>query len=186
MVTAESDDSPLSADISPKGDIILVIGSQELRLRVSSQCLGFASKVFSVMFGPHWSEGQGLSEKSPKEVRLEEDDAAAMRTVCNVIHFCNDAVPSTITALELFQIAIVVDKYDLGVALKWATTQWLRTASSIETSDMGYVMAAAYLLRDMKRFTTSTEALLLGHSGSYLDLLEEQSVCEMVPQKLTC
>jgi hypothetical protein len=50
------------ADISPDGDVVLVVGPRNVRLRIHSQCLRCASKVFGAMFGPHWSEGQGLSK----------------------------------------------------------------------------------------------------------------------------
>lgn len=77
------------------------------------------------MFRSDWSEGQGLSWESPNEVQLDEDDADALRTICYVIHHRNDAVPRVITPLEVLQIAIAADKYDLGLALQYATAQWL-------------------------------------------------------------
>jgi hypothetical protein len=44
-------------DISPDGDVVLVVGPRNVRLRIQSQCLRCASKVFGAMFGPTWSEG---------------------------------------------------------------------------------------------------------------------------------
>jgi hypothetical protein len=62
-------------DILPDGDVVLVVGGDNIRLRVYSQCLRSASQVFAAMFGPNWSDGQRLSRESPTEVPLPEDDA---------------------------------------------------------------------------------------------------------------
>jgi hypothetical protein len=90
------------ADISPDGDVVLVVGPWNVRLRIHSQCLRCASKVFGAVFGPHWSEGQGLSKESPREVPLVEDDADALRTICCVIHYRNDNVPQAPDAKRSF------------------------------------------------------------------------------------
>jgi hypothetical protein len=83
METAElnSKSDPVQ-DISPDGDVILVAGPRKAQLRIQSQCLRCASRVFGAMFKPDWIEGQGLSKESPQEVLLEEDDADALRTIC--------------------------------------------------------------------------------------------------------
>src|SRR5262249_24550771 len=97
MDTAERNgESDLITDISPDGDVVLVVGPQNVRLRIHSQCLQCASNVFGAMFGPHWSEGQGLSKESPREVPLVEDDADALRIICCVIHHRNDDVPQSL------------------------------------------------------------------------------------------
>ena len=80
-------------DISPDGDVVLVVGPRNVRLRIQSQVLWCASKVFGAIFGPTWSEGQGLSKESPREVRLVEDDADALRIIYYVIHYRNNNVP---------------------------------------------------------------------------------------------
>jgi hypothetical protein len=119
------------ADISPNGDVILVVGPRNVRLRIHSLCLRCASKVFGVMFGPRW--GEGISEGYPKEVPLVEDDADALRTICCVFHHRNDAVPQAFTPREVLQIAIEANKYDLGVALKYASAQWLQPERSTDS-----------------------------------------------------
>ena len=107
-------------DISPDGDVVLVVGPRNVRLRIQSQVLRCASKVFGAMFGPTWSEGQGLSKESPREVRLVEDDADALQIICRVIHHRNNDVPQSLTPKEVLQITIEADKYDLNIALKYA------------------------------------------------------------------
>ncbi|CZR60106.1 uncharacterized protein PAC_10001 [Phialocephala subalpina] len=170
-------------DISPDGDVVLVVGPRNERLRVQSQCLQCASKVFDAMFKPYWSEGQGLSKESPREVPLVEDDAHAMQTICCVIHHRNNDVPVSLTSKEVLQIAIAVDKYDLKVALKYASVQWLKPRPDEERVDKGYLLAAAFLYDDMDTFAAHTLSLILYHKGSYLEFLDDEITNQIVHWK---
>lgn len=186
MDTKEHNDKldPVS-DISPDGDVVLVVGPRKERLRIQSQCLRCASKVFAAMFGPHWREGQGLSKEHPREVPLVEDDADALRTICYIIHHRNDDVPQSLTPEEVLQIFIEVDKYDLKVALKYASVQWLKPRDNADRVDKGYLLAAAFLY-DMDSFVAHTLALILHYKGSYLEFLDDEITSEIVPWKTFC
>lgn len=173
-------------DISPDGDVVLVVGPRNVRLRVQSHCLRCASKVFDAMFRPNWIEGQGLSKDTPKEVPLVEDDADALRTICCVIHHRNDDVSQSLTAKEILQIAIEVDKYDLKVALKYASAQWLKPQDNIDRVDRGYLLAAAFLFGGMDTFAAHTLALILYYKGSYLEFLDDEITSQIVPLKTFC
>jgi hypothetical protein len=173
-------------DISPDGDVVLVVGPRNVRLRIQSQFLRCASKVFGAMFGPTWSEGQGLSKESPREVRLVEDDADALRIICCVIHHRNDDVPQYLTPRKVLQIAIEADKYDLNVALKYARAQWLKPRGSPERVDIGYLLAAAFLFGDMDMFVANTLALILHYNGSYLECLDDEITSQIIPWKTFC
>jgi hypothetical protein len=181
--SGQSDPAP---DISPDGDVVLVVGPQNVRLRVHSQCLRCASKVFDAMFRPQWSEGQGLFKESPWEVPLVENDADALRTICCVIHHRNDDVPQSLTPNEVLQIAIEADKYDLSVALKYARKQWLKPRGSPDRVDMGCLLAAAFLFGDMDMFAAHTLALILHYQGSYLAFLDNEIISRIVPWKTFC
>jgi hypothetical protein len=41
-------------EVAKDGDVILVVGPEGRRMRVSSCVLRIASKVFAAMFGPNW------------------------------------------------------------------------------------------------------------------------------------
>jgi len=123
--------------ISPNGNVVLVVGPKAVRLRVHSLLLQSASKVFNAMFGPNWSEGQGLSEESRRSICLEEDDPEALRIICCVIHHRNDVVSLTLPPKQVLQIAIAADKYDLAVALTFAASQWLRQSQTFDMVEMG-------------------------------------------------
>ena len=173
-------------DIFPDGDVVLVVGPRNVRLRVQSQVLRCASKVFDAMFKPHWSEGQGLSKESPLEIPLVEDDADALRTICRVIHCCNDDVPHFLTPKEILQIFIEIDKYDLRVAFKYASVQWLKPRNNADRVDKGYLLAAAFLSGDMDTFVAHTLALILHYKGSYLEFFDDEITSQIVPLKTFC
>lgn len=186
MGAVEHGELDIPSDLCPDGDVILVVGSDNVRLRVHSQCLSCASKVFSAMFGPHWREGQGLSKESPKDIQLEDDNAAALRTICCVIHHCNDAIPQVLTPMEVLQIAITADKYDLGVALRYATAEWLQPKGNVDKTEMGYLMAAAYFLGNMEVFVKSSLKLILDYDGSYAEFLGDKLMNQVLPCKAVC
>lgn len=185
-ILSDSGMSDSVTDISSDGDVVLVVGPQNRRLRVQSQCLRYASRVFRAMFGPHWSDGQDLCKESPKEILLVEDDADALRTICCVIHHRNDTVPQALAPSKVLQVAIEADKYDCDIALKYASAQWLQLRDDADMVDLGYLMAAAYLFGNMEAFAALTLALILHHEGSYLELLDKELISESIPWKTFC
>ena len=133
------------------------------------------------MFGPTWSEGQGLSRESPREVRLVEDNADALRIICCIIHHLNNDVLQSPTPIEVLQIAIEADKYDLNVALKYARAQWLKPKGRLEREDIRYLLAAAFLFGNMDMFVAHALALILYYTGSYLEFLNDEITGQIVP-----
>jgi hypothetical protein len=179
------------AEIAPDGDVVFIVGRENVRLRVHSLILRSASKIFGAMFGPNWSEGQRLSKDLPTEVSLPEDDAEAMRTILCVIHLRNDLVPEHLTTQDFLQIAIEVDKYDLTIALKFASSVWLNLPSraplgitSIEQTK--HLMAAAFLFGNTNMFKRHTETLILDYGGSYLSLFKDERITQVIPSKIFC
>jgi len=58
--------NPPTTSIAPSGDVVLVIGDEEWRMRVHSLILRTSSRVFDAMLGPSYSEGANLSSAAPK------------------------------------------------------------------------------------------------------------------------
>lgn len=179
---------PPISDIAPDGNVILVVGPEKAPLKVYSQCLRAASKVFRVMFGPDWSEGQGLASQSPPEIPLEEDDASAFRIILCVLHHHNAEVPDSegLSPTEVLNIAVAADKYDLAVALKFAATEWLKPKKGLDLMDMGRLMTAALLLQDARMFAEQAMDLVLQWSGSYMALLDDAIINQFLPFKSVC
>ncbi|KAH7009109.1 uncharacterized protein B0I36DRAFT_342942 [Microdochium trichocladiopsis] len=129
------------------GDLILLLGPHQAPLKVQSRCLRTASK--------------------PKPVDLSDDDFGAMHTVCCVIHHRNDLLTPTLDPADLLRVAIVVDKYDLSVAMKFALAQWLKLRDDMDMIQLGFMLAAAYRLRHEELFEETTLALIIRCDASY-------------------
>ena len=170
-------------DISPDGDVVLVVGPRNARLRIQSQVLWCALNVFGAMFGPTWSEGQGLSKESPREVRLVEDNVDVLRIIYYIIYYRNNNVPQSLTLIEVLQIAIKADKYNLNIALKYARAQWLKLRGRPERVDIGYLLAVAFLFGDIGMFVAHAIGLILYYTGSYLEFFDNEITSQTVPWK---
>jgi hypothetical protein len=171
-------------DISPMGDTILIVGPDFLRLRVHSQCLQSASEVFLAMFRPDWDRYQSRSFKSPAEISLPKDDADAMQTIGCVIHHRNNLLPEDLTAKDVLQIAILVDKYDLRVALNFAMLKWLKPRSPVGLVETGRLLAAAFLLDSAEAFMTHIKTLVLEQGKSYLVMMKDELISQVLPLEI--
>ncbi|KAK3492179.1 uncharacterized protein B0T23DRAFT_135832 [Neurospora hispaniola] len=186
------DDNSDILEVSPVGDIILVVGppgEEQLRLRVSSTILRSASKVFDAMFSPPWVESsRTLSLESPKDVELPEDDPEAMKAICYVIHHRPDMISFVdVNAKQILQAARTIDKYDLGTAMQLVTDKWLRQqlrAKSVE--DLLYMAAAAMVLKNYKAFSKLTWLVMITHEGSYLRFQNDDQLRELFPSEMFC
>ncbi|KAF8847528.1 hypothetical protein BDZ45DRAFT_607352, partial [Acephala macrosclerotiorum] len=112
---------------------------------------------------------------------LVEDDADALRIICYVIYHYNNDVPQSPIPIEVLQITIEADKYDLNITLKYVRAQW-----KPEREDMGYLLAVAFLFGDMDMFVAYTLALILHYTGSYLEFLNNEITGQIVPWKTFC
>lgn len=90
-----------------------------------------------------------------------EDNVDALRILCFIIHHRNDGVPQSLSPNKVLQVAIEADKYDLTVALKYASIQWLKPRCNAQRVDMGYLLAAAFLFGDVDMFVAHTLTLML-------------------------
>ncbi|KAL3587778.1 hypothetical protein FPOAC2_13677 [Fusarium poae] len=100
-------------EIDPDGDLLLIVGPEETKLRVRSMLLMAASKPFSVMFGPNWKEGHDMRDRDgPFELSLPDDNAAALKIICSIIHYRNTEVlepspPATSSQLLSLQTSMI-------------------------------------------------------------------------------
>jgi hypothetical protein len=172
-------------EIAADGDIILVVGHDGVKLRVHSLILKTASKVFSAMLGPYFSEGQNITKDCPKEILLPEDDADALKIICEITHLQNSAVPDSLPPSAVIQLAITADKYDCVPALKFASAHWLEPRESQAVADLALLMAAAYILDDAQGFMEVSRSMIIQHDGSYL-LLANEELELIVPWRIFC
>ncbi|KAF5676958.1 hypothetical protein FDENT_9339 [Fusarium denticulatum] len=172
-------------EIASNGDLVLILGPEETKLRVCSILLIAASKPFSVMLGPDWKEGHNMhNQQGPFELSLPDDNATALKIVCSIIHHQNETVPRTLAASDILAIAVVADKYLCTNALKFASETWLRTFGS-EPHNLMLLTASAYLFRNAQAFSEITRALVLEYDGSYLALRTDE-VESIMPWRIFC
>ncbi|KAF4960489.1 hypothetical protein FSARC_10457 [Fusarium sarcochroum] len=176
--------------IAADGDLLLIVGPEETRIRVHSTSLMAASKPFSVMLGPHWKEGQNKHDhdehdrEKPFELLLPDDNAVALKMICFILHHQNREVPRSLTARDILAIAVAADKYDCLDALRFASESWLRTSGD-EAGNLMLLTAAAYIFQDAQAFKEITRALIIYYDGSYLALSLEE-VESFMPWRVFC
>lgn len=185
--------TPSVTEIAQDGDVILVVGPSKRKLWVSSTFLKNASPYFRTLFGPHFSEGQGLGSginTTPKEIPMPEDSADALEVICNIVHLRNDMIPEKLSPDEAFEIAVAADKFDCKTALKLAIQLWFDVRSMGRQGDMqvlGKYMAAAYILDIPSAFSDITKEMITRCEGSYLPLIDEAlGLTECVPFSVIC
>lgn len=173
-------------EMAVNGDLILVVGPDETRLRVNALFLQAASKPFAAMLGPDWKEGQSLIDRGSRaEIFLPEDNAAALENICAIIHHQNSRVSTSLTPDVILDVAIIADKYDCVDVLKFASYHWLRPGKAVPPTSLILLTAAAYLFHIPEAFKELTKALVLDYEGSYLDLASEE-VEPVMPWKAYC
>ncbi|GKU07789.1 btb poz protein [Fusarium langsethiae] len=161
-------------EIAPDGDLILVVGSDETKLRVRSVLMMAVSKPFSVMLGPDWKESHDMRDHDGlSKLSLPDDDAAALEIIFSVIHYQNKKVPRTLPACDVLAVAVVADKYGCVDALKFASETWLRISGD-EPDNLMLLTAAAYLFNNSQAFNKMTGALVVDYDGPYLALCADE------------
>lgn len=186
--TAHIPAQPEVVEIAPDGDVILVIGTSDnmIKLKVHSICLKLASKVFAAMFGPNWLEGKAVSKDDPKEVALPEDDPAAMRKICQILH---QQVPARgedeLTATEIARIALVAEKYDMGLPLSPFIDDWLANSEIVTTEDRLLCLCATAYLRPV--YTLEWMFKLVSHDTyCFSDFVNVPVLCDLMDGRMAC
>ncbi|KAF5006467.1 hypothetical protein FDECE_7154 [Fusarium decemcellulare] len=187
MDIVKTDQPTPTETIAHDGDVILIAGPEKKMLKVHSQCLCAASRVFDTMLSPRWRKGE-MSSEDPLEVDLSEDDADAIRLVCLVVHHRCNEIPENLTPEELLQVAIVVEKYLLTTAFQYVRARWFKTKNNFNDVLVGngYMLAAAYLLGDAEAFAAHSHALVLNTSAPYHYLMKEMPLKKFLPLEVIC
>ena len=178
-------------EIDRDGDVTLVLtksseGSQneEVSILVSSKVLTLASRVFAVMLGPHFLEGQRSASGALSPIPLPDDNADAMTTLCHILHLNNSALPEE-PELELFKnLALLCDKYDCVKPLKFVSEYWLLlwTKATIP-SEMQTLLLISYVFDRPERFSDVSMRIIKEFGGS-LKHLQNLEQFELIPEEL--
>ena len=162
-----------------EGDVILVVGNEKQKMRVSSVILSMASPVFKALLGPHFREGQEpRSSSSPVEVPLSDDESESMRDILDILHFRSGRMTAlymdseTRSAGYLLRFAVTADKYDLAEPVrghaKSMLQEWLAEYANCYLDDQQLfisIIIAAYVLDQESAFSSATHAFV--RHGTY-------------------
>lgn len=158
-------------NIADRGDAILEVDQfgHTRKLKVDTHMLRAASKTFDAMFGPNFSEGQGLDYRTPKQITLEDDHGEAMEAICKIIHYEDPEIPEEERPFFLHKMALIVDKYGLHKAVGPELTLYmLDSINGKNVPSMFWLMEAARLLEDARAYKAITKFLIFGVPYKYI------------------
>ncbi|KAJ5113100.1 hypothetical protein N7456_001634 [Penicillium angulare] len=159
---------PDSDTIDNDGDVFIVVEGQgevaTRRFLVSSKVLSLASPVFEKLFGPNFKEGKELANKTRPDIELHDDDAEAMSTLFNVLHFRETGEVLKMDIKRLAKVAIHCDKYDCARALTPWIPYWFNQLEALPTGsesdepqptveETGLLLLAAHFFRALTIFS---------------------------------
>ena len=116
--------------IDPEGDLQMDFTKDDepFGLLVNKQTLRLASSVFSRMLAKDSPFQESASKKDGIQViPLKEDDSVPMEMIMNAIHFHSNRVPHNVSSKQLFALAEVCDKYDMGKSLEFWGKLWIKS-----------------------------------------------------------
>ncbi|EON64597.1 hypothetical protein W97_03830 [Coniosporium apollinis CBS 100218] len=190
MESAWTPDPPSTVDIDRNGDVMLVLGPSEsprASLLVSSKVLSIASRVFEVMFGPYFMEGQAMREEKnpakPLQLPLPDDDPSGVTILCNYLHHRHLSLPKSPSLDLVVEVARVADKYDCAAILRPVVAAWMRPylfEASAEPQ-LRDLLALACLFDDAWSFKTVTAQILLAN-GKNFGYLRNGKLSHAIPE----
>lgn len=176
-------------EIDRHGDITLELvkhgegdKDEKVAILVSSKILTLASRVFAVMLGPNFLEGQRSPSGTLGPVTLPDDDADAMTLLCQILHFNYAALPKK-PQIELFKdLAVLCDKYDCVTPLNFVTEQWLLLwEKTTKKTEMETLLLISYVFDRPERFSEMSMRIVREFAGTlkHLGILEGSDI---IPQ----
>jgi hypothetical protein len=127
------------------------------------------------MFGPHFSEGQGLTSNpaGQKEIEMPEDDADALELVCCIIHVRNDLVPNALAPQKLVKFLATADKFECLIAMRFIGRIWVAPECHYKRHKMEDIIAliiSACALDHAEGFNQATLQFIQHWDGEFMKL----------------
>jgi len=156
----------------PDGDVILVLPSEAtdrtVRFQVNSHSLCLASSVFRAMLSEDapFKEGDALRSRDtsspPIEITLGDDEPKALGVLLRIVHLQFNWVPKRLGDDQLYQVAIVCDKYDMRQVLGPWSDQWIPVGTQLGGKIAGdQWLFIAYVFGRQALFTQLSKELIL-------------------------
>ncbi|KAI6777169.1 hypothetical protein HG530_001114 [Fusarium avenaceum] len=152
--------------VIPGGNIMLIVGQDEMEIQAGSEFLGHISPFFRAMFSSNMEEGQALRKNTgpnPVRIKLPVDDPAAVYFGLQALYGANPE-SFRIPARTIRDISIFADKYDMTTRFLPMASLWLAVApSSMDLPDRqaGWdLLIASYWFGLAKPFYMMSQFLL--------------------------
>ncbi|KAF5675483.1 hypothetical protein FCIRC_7467 [Fusarium circinatum] len=154
--------------ITPDGDVMLVVGQSQHKIQVSSHFLKLISPVFRAMLDAPMKEGSALANKfdhdDPIEIILPEDKEQPMDQVLRTL-YSSDPSATKFSISEAKEIAILAEKYGMVERLHVFGNFWVLNAVKTDskdpevTEDDWNTLVVAYILKVDWAFFAVTKAI---------------------------
>jgi hypothetical protein len=148
----------------------------------------YRQQSFRALFSGTFAEGEIIRNAagSPVEIRVSDAPSDPL-LLCQLLHFQGDL--DKVRPEQLLDLALIIDKYDCGTALRYAIISKLATLEldDIKQTEHVYYLTAAWILdqpnffRDLsKEIVTHDENGPLGLNASCLDILPDKVLSKFV------
>ena len=186
MSNSDDNNSSSTCILADPSDICLQVPLEAgyKNIRVSSTVLCLASKVFTGMLGANskFREAQLVGVgREDAFVALHDDNYDALLTILRVIHMQTTLVPLTNTVDNIYQIAVLCDKYEIAAPLvPWIQLWTSSLLKDMPTSDSIKWLFISWVFRKPRMFQRFSKDLI---SASVLndDLILMTDQGEMYP-----
>lgn len=182
--------SPEDRTLDPEGDVFLILTDhvetgksdrmddvnntteKEICVQCSSKHLMLASSVFKTMLSQNFMESSVLRSVGTLRLPLPDDNPDALLILLYIIHGQTKETPFAVDLYVLTQIAILVDKYRLYMAVGILSRIWIGNLS-VETSkssteDMRRWILISWVFQYPNEFTIATR-IAVRQCGSRID-----------------
>jgi hypothetical protein len=180
-------------DFAPDGDVVFIVKG-ETRVRVYSDVMKRASKVFAAMLGPNFKEGRALAEASatPVEIALPEDEPEHFGWICRALHCQASTKLWKPVTSQLVSVWMLVDKYDMKDNMQLSLGFWIGVQVERKTGDTSrtdfWLLAQMSLgTQDAEPFRSATLALILYTKASFVYMAtfsESRRSPALIPDRL--
>ena len=165
--------------LDPEGDVILVVmfNKTTARFQINSNILCVASPVFRAMLGRHsqFKEASALAAARLQsdsvttgtyELTLPDDNPKPLAAVLRILHAKHTLIPKLLTEDQLFEVAVICDKYDLGPVVMVWVDRWILLLvpdeSKMPPTVVGHKwLFIAYVFKRENLFRPLTQELIL-------------------------
>ncbi|KAI1637797.1 hypothetical protein F4809DRAFT_603385 [Biscogniauxia mediterranea] len=183
---------PKMVVLDPDGDLSFLVGQNQpnaswglkaegpIIFVVCSRTVSRASPVWKTLLYGGFAESKRpiTSNSSEWLVELPEDNPKAMSTILNIIHSRFENLPrisDSISLVDLYQLTVLTDKYDLTTVLRPWATSWMHSLHDSNDYWANFLLPGANLRRhlwiawelgDLDHLRKTAKEMILTHTGN--------------------